>query len=364
MGSCNFKSDENSARTTNFSHSSPCKVFKILYKIGRGGFGRVYKIQHRKSKSYFALKEMEKVRIISRHSVASIINERFLLSNLRHSFIVNMHCAYQDLHKLYLILDYKEGGDLRYHLSKYKSFNEYQTKFLIACLLVGVEYLHSKNVIHRDLKPENLVLDGRGYLHITDFGVARLWHEDNQNETSGTPGYMAPEVLFRKNHNKTADYFAIGVITYELMIGARPYTGSNRREIRDSVLEKQIKIKEPDLPVGWSTDVIDFINKLLQRKPENRLGNNGIHEIKGHSWLKDVKWNQILSKEVISPFIPTGKDHFDSKIINTNWNDDLEKINLYSESIQNLFESYTCNLSRVQSFGCKVLNDFKIRPDC
>jgi serine/threonine protein kinase len=148
------------------------------------------------------------------------------------------------------------------------------------------------------------------------------------------------------------------------MIGARPYTGSNRREIRDSVLEKQIKIKEPDLPVGWSTDVIDFINKLLQRKPENRLGNNGIHEIKGHSWLKDVKWNQILSKEVISPFIPTGKDHFDSKIINTNWNDDLEKINLYSESIQNLFESYTCNLSRVQSFGCKVLNDFKIRPDC
>jgi serum/glucocorticoid-regulated kinase 2 len=273
-----------------------------------------------------------------------------------------MHCAYQDLEKLYLILDYKEGGDLRYHLSRQKRFPEDQSKFLIACLIVGVEYLHSKNVIHRDLKPENLVLDFQGYLHITDFGVARVWHEENQHETSGTPGYMAPEVLFRKNHDTTADYFAVGVIAYEMMTGVRPYLGANRREIRDAVVEKQVKIKESDIPFDWNPNVVDFINRLLQRKPSARLGVHGIEEIKNHPWLQDVPWSLISLKEVKAPFVPLSKDNFDTRSINTNWNDDLDKVNLLSESIQNMFEGYTCNLSRVQSFSSSGRSEAKVRP--
>ena len=193
---------------------------------------------------------MEKARIISRRSVNSVMNERKLLSILKHPFIVNMQFAYQTRDNLFLFIDFMPGGDLRYHFSFHKRFTEAQTKFFICCIILSLEYLHDNKVIHRDLKPENLVLDEFGYLHVTDFGIARVWHLQNSNETSGTPGYMAPEILCRQNHSMTADYFALGVIIYEFMTGLRPYTGKNRKEIRDAVLAKQVHLNIEDIPEG------------------------------------------------------------------------------------------------------------------
>lgn len=155
------------------------------------------------------------------------------------------------------------------------------TRFFIACLVHALEAVHDAKIIHRDIKPENLVFDNQGYLRLTDFGVARVLSPDNASETSGTPGYMAPEVMCRQNHGLVADYFAVGVIAYECMQGRRPYTGRSRREIRDQILTKQVQIKKYDIPNGWTIEAADFINRCLQRKPQNRIGHN-----KGASELK------------------------------------------------------------------------------
>ena len=162
---------------------------------------------------------MQKVKVIDRKSEKAIKYERQLLQKLKHPFIVNMHCAFQDYDNLYLVMDLFKGGDLRYHISRKIRFNEYQCKFILACLMVALEYIHSQNVIHRDIKPENLVFDDNGLIHITDFGVAKVYHKNNCSETSGTPGYMAPEVMCGLSHSYSVDYYGLGVIAYEIMIG-------------------------------------------------------------------------------------------------------------------------------------------------
>ena len=149
-----------------------------------------------------------------------------------------MFYAFSDYENLYLVTDLVTGGDLRYHLTKRKKFTEQETKFFIACILIGLEYMHTNGVIHRDIKPENLLLDERGYVHITDMGISRIWSPDNASDTSGTPGYMAPEVMCRQNHGVAVDYFALGVVCYEFMFGKRPYTGKNRKEIRDQIFQQ------------------------------------------------------------------------------------------------------------------------------
>jgi protein kinase A len=139
-----------------------------------------------------------------------------------------MYYAFQDRENLFLCMDLLNGGDLRYHINKKRRFSEEQTKFFVGCLLLAFDYIHKKNIIHRDIKPENIVIDTDGYLRVTDFGIARYFKRDNAKETSGTPSYMAPEVLCKQNHTFAVDYYALGVITYECMMGKRPYSGKSR----------------------------------------------------------------------------------------------------------------------------------------
>lgn len=147
---------------------------------------------------------------------------------------------------------------------------------------------------------------------MTDLGIARVWKPENQQDTSGTPGYMAPEVMCRQNHGVAADYYAVGVIVYECMvdfilyyqIGKRPYLGKSRQEIRDQILAKQVQIKKSDIPDGWSLEAADFANRLIQRKPANRLGVQGPDEVKAHPWLLDYPWDKLVNKELPAPFIP------------------------------------------------------------
>jgi len=284
--------------------------FKFLYVIGKGGFGRVWKIQSKKTNKIFALKEMSKLKIIDKKSEKSINSEREFLSKLNHPFIVNMHYAFQDKDNLYLVMDMLSGGDLRYHVSRYRKFSEEQTRFFIANMVYALQYIHDHNVIHRDIKPENLVLDEKGYVRITDFGIAKENMPDNSSETSGTPGYMAPEVMRGKNHSFSVDFFAIGVIGYEFMLGRRPYYGKDRKEIKEQMLSSPAIIKE--VAQGWSSDSADFINLLLKRKEEKRLGHkNGAAELINHPWLKYYPWNELKNKTLLAPFIPEERDNFD-----------------------------------------------------
>jgi serum/glucocorticoid-regulated kinase 2 len=233
------------------------------------------------------MKEMLKARVMHKKSIQSVMNELKLLSMIQSRFIVNAHYAFQDQENLYLVMDLLLGGDLRFHLARKRKFTMEQTKFFIACLVQALESVHGNGIIHRDIKPENMVFDENGYLKLTDFGIAREWlpEIDNSNETSGTPGYMAPEVMCKNNHGMAADFFAVGVIAWECMLGRRPYVGKSRREIRDAILAKQAQIRKNDVPSDWSLEAADFINKCLARKASSRLGYNGIEEVKNHPWF-------------------------------------------------------------------------------
>ena len=269
---------------------------------------------------------MSKVKIIDKKSIKSINSERELLSELYSPFIVNMHYAFQDKEYLYLVMDLLPGGDLRYHISIHKKFSEEQTRFFICGIILSLEYIHSKGIIHRDIKPENLVLDEKGYIRLTDFGIAKKNLEDNSSETSGTPGYMSPEVINSKNHSFPADYFALGVIGYEFMKGNRPYKGKNRKEIKEQMNERQAQITLKEIiknnyenvenineGENWSKESIDFINKLLIRNPEERLGFGGVQDLKQHLWLKYYPWNLMYNKALPPPFIPSDKGNYDEK---------------------------------------------------
>ena len=321
--------------------------FDFLYIIGRGGFGKVWKVRLKKNNEFFALKEMSKVKIIDRRSEISIMSERNLLSKLHHSFIVNMYFAFQDFYNLYLVMDLLTGGDLRFHIAHKKVFTESQTKFFIANMLLALDYIHSQNIIHRDIKPENLVLEKKGYLRITDFGVAKINEIDNSSETSGTPGYMAPEVILVQNHGPPSDFFALGVIGYEFMLGFRPYLGRGRKEIKNLIIAKQARIDREELPENWSEESREFINLLLQRKPRKRLGYNGVDEIKQHPWMKDIDWDLLFQKKLEAPFIPpTFKENFDKKYCEGEDNigeTTIERYELYynSELYEGVFKNYT-----------------------
>ena len=319
--------------------------FEYISIIGRGGFGKVWKVCHKQTKKLYAMKEMNKAKIIDKKSEKSVKSERDLLSKLNHPFIINMHFSFQDTDNLYLVMDLLTGGDLRYHICKKRYFTEEQAKFFISCIILGLEYCHYYNIIHRDIKPENLILDSRGYVHITDFGIAKIQTSNNHKETSGTPGYMSPEVLCGQNHTISVDYFAIGVMGYEFMMGVRPYLGTNRKEIKEKIMAKQVVIHRKDIKNGWRVEAADFINRLLQRKPGKRLGAHGASEVKNHIWFKNYNWNDLYNKKLIAPYIPSNEDNFDYKYCNNVEKQGLKTKERYAEiaisdNYKTIFNSY------------------------
>ena len=256
---------------------------------------------------------MSKAKIIDKKSVDSVLGEKNLLSQLHHSFIVNMVYSFQDHDFLYLVMDLLPGGNLRYHLCIKRRFNEKQNKFLIGCILVGLQYIHSQCILHRDIKPENLVFDSNGYLRITDFGIAKKYVINNKKDTSGTVGYLAPEILCNQNHTYSIDYYAVGIIAYELAYGHRPYIGRSKHEVKQLILTQQAHIDYDELPSGYQDEAADFINQLIQRKPKNRLGRDSISEVINHPWLKGFDWEGLKEKNLRAYYIPKEGDNFDKK---------------------------------------------------
>ena len=289
---------------------------------------------------------MSKVKIIDKKSEQSVLFERQVLSRIRNPFIVNLIYSFQDSENLYLVLDFLKGGDLRFHICKNRNITEEQTKFFLACLTLGLEFIHSRNLIHRDIKPENLLMDSRGYLRITDFGISSIYKKNKKNayDTSGTPGYMAPEVITANNHCKVVDFFAMGIIGFELMMGERPYKGKSRKEIKEQMIMYQVDIKEEDIPIGWSVEAGNFFNKLLIREPENRLGFKGINEIKNDGWFSTINFKELSKKKLKSPYKPYSEENFDKKYCNYEEKNSLMTIERYNEIMNsNVYERMFIN---------------------
>ena len=301
MGSHNPKSNMNVIHTIELVTRNS---FEFLHLIGRGGFSKVWKVKWKKTGAIFALKEMSKPRIIDKKCESTILLERDLLSKMNHPFIVNMHFSFQDINSLYLVMDLITGKDLRYHLSQKKKFSSEISKFFLACTILGLEYIHYNNILHRDIKPDNLVIDKNGYVKITDFGISREIGKLIKGESSGTPGYMAPEVMCGKSHSIDSDYYCMGIMAYEFMKGIRPFICKSNAELKKKVMESDVVINKLELPEGWGIEAGDFINRLIKRKQNERLGHGGDNEVKNHLWFKGFRWDKLYRMELKSPFIP------------------------------------------------------------
>ena len=279
--------------------SSPSpKCFSFTSIVGQGSIGKIWKVLLPKPKATLALKEMSKGKIVSKSLLDNIFQERDILLSLYHPFIVNMYCTFQDRHNLYMLMDYLPCRDLRFHMKRRLSFTEEQLQFLTACVVEGLDYVHAKSIVHRDIKPENIICDDKGYVRISDFGVAKKINWDSFYEISGTVGYMAPEVFNNKRRIYfESDFFSVGVMLYEIVVGHKPYSGQHGDDFgrADAQVETQRK-------VDVSEQCCDFINKLLIRDHFKRLGRGGVCEIKEHAWLKNIEWKHLHYKTMKSPF--------------------------------------------------------------
>ncbi|XP_008123033.2 ribosomal protein S6 kinase alpha-2 isoform X5 [Anolis carolinensis] len=229
--------------------------------------------------------------------------ERDILAEVNHPFIVKLHYAFQTEGKLYLILDFLRGGDLFTRLSKEVMFTEEDVKFYLAELALALDHLHGLGIIYRDLKPENILLDEEGHIKITDFGLSKeaIDHDKRAYSFCGTIEYMAPEVVNRRGHTQSADWWSFGVLMFEMLTGSLPFQGKDRKETMALILKAKL-----GMPQFLSTEAQSLLRALFKRNPSNRLGAglDGVEEIKRHPFFSTIDWNKLYRKEIKPPFKP------------------------------------------------------------
>lgn len=294
--------------------------FELLKVLGEGSFGKVFlvrKIVGKDAGTLYAMKVLKKATLKVKDRVRST-NERNILADVGHAFIVKLHYAFQTPGKLYLILDFLRGGDLFTRLSKEVMFTEEDVKFYLAELALALNHLHSLGIIYRDLKPENILLDQDGHIALTDFGLSKQPLDGSKTYSfCGTVEYMAPEVVNRKGHTFAADWWSFGVLMFEMLTGNLPFHGSNRNDTMNQILKTKL-----GMPENLSPEAQSLLRALFKRNPQNRLGvgPNGIDDIKRHEFFANVDWHAFERKEVRPPFIPAvSRDdafYFDSEYTN------------------------------------------------
>uniref|UniRef100_G3PU77 non-specific serine/threonine protein kinase n=1 Tax=Gasterosteus aculeatus aculeatus TaxID=481459 RepID=G3PU77_GASAC len=279
--------------------------FQLLKVLGQGSYGKVFlvrKIRGVDRGQLYAMKVLKKATLKVRDRVRSKM-ERDILAEVNHPFIVKLHYAFQTEGKLYLILDFLRGGDLFTRLSKEVMFTEDDVKFYLAELALALDHLHSLGIIYRDLKPENILLDEEGNIKITDFGLSKeaIDHDKRAYSFCGTIEYMAPEVVNRRGHTQSADWWSFGVLMFEMLTGSLPFQGKDRKETMALILKAKL-----GMPQFLSTEVQSLLRALFKRNPANRLGAgpDGVEEIKRHRFFASIDWT-LFRKELRPPFKPT-----------------------------------------------------------
>ena len=276
--------------TTDYKDFVPVKM------LGKGSFGEVYLARKRGTMEHYAMKVLRKAQICDQNLKRYVMTERNILSYIKHPFIVSSRYAFQTPEKLILIMDYCPGGDLGQLLEKEGKLEESRAKLYAAEILLALEELHSNGVIYRDLKPENVVLDVNGHAMLTDFGLSKEGMESDMLTASfcGTAGYFPPEVIAGKGHNRTIDYYLLGVLLYQLMVGVPPFVGQTKQQMYTAIQKTT-----PKFPRYLSNNAIDILGKLLAKNPAQRLGSGplGSEEIKQHPFFHDIDWEQVMNRE-------------------------------------------------------------------
>ncbi|RMC12675.1 hypothetical protein DUI87_10199 [Hirundo rustica rustica] len=305
-----------------FEKADPSQ-FELLKVLGQGSYGKVFlvrKIKGSDAGQLYAMKVLKKATLKVRDRVRSKM-ERDILAEVNHPFIVKLHYAFQTEGKLYLILDFLRGGDLFTRLSKEVMFTEEDVKFYLAELALALDHLHGLGIIYRDLKPENILLDEEGHIKITDFGLSKeaIDHDKRAYSFCGTIEYMAPEVVNRRGHTQSADWWSFGVLMFEMLTGSLPFQGKDRKETMALILKAKL-----GMPQFLSIEAQSLLRALFKRNPSNRLGTcafdqdiryvlpalaggagfDGVEEIKRHPFFVTIDWNKLYRKEIKPPFKP------------------------------------------------------------
>ncbi|KAI9491907.1 kinase-like domain-containing protein [Zychaea mexicana] len=288
--------------------------FYLMRAIGKGAFGKVRIVRHKESGKEFALKYISKERCIQRKSIGNIISERRLLERIDYPLIVNLRYAFQDDETLFMALDLKLGGDLRFLLERMRTLSELQVRHYVAQIALSLNYLHKRRIAHRDIKPDNVLLDERGHAHLSDFNVAVSFSDKKplRWSTAGTLAYMAPELVGKQGYSTSIDWWSLGVLAYELLFGKRPFKGKSNDQTMDSILHDPLQFPENVYQIV-SEDCVNVLSGLLEKSPIRRLGAESFRNFKSHRWFAGLDWDALEMKTAVPPFIPDSKSlNFDA----------------------------------------------------
>ncbi|CAG8552700.1 2283_t:CDS:2 [Diversispora eburnea] len=274
--------------------------FNTCRTLGTGSFGRVHLVQSKYNNKFYAMKVLKKSEVVRLKQVEHTNNEKNILEQVNHTFLINLWGTFQDCSNLYMIMDYVVGGELFTVLRKTQRFPDHVAKFYAAEVILAFEYLHSKDMIYRDLKPENLLLDNTGHIKLTDFGFAK--HVPDITWTlCGTPDYLAPEIIQSKGYGKAVDWYSLGVLIFEMLAGYPPFYDEDHMKLYEKILAGKIKY-----PSFFDVMAKDLLKRLLTSDLSKRYGNlkGGSADIKNHGWFKGVDWERLARREVTAPYIP------------------------------------------------------------
>ncbi|KAI8087597.1 kinase-like domain-containing protein [Gilbertella persicaria] len=281
--------------------------FKIIKTLGKGAFGKVYKVQHIKRKELYALKVINKEQCIKMDAVKNIIRERTILECVDHPLVCNMRFAFQDSQSMFMAMDLMSGGDLRSHLVQ--DHNENVIKFWIAELVCAIKYLHSQGIVHRDIKPDNILLDQQGHVHLSDFNIACHIPEKNERpltSLSGTAVYFAPEIFRGNGYNEDVDWWSLGITFYECVYGTRPWLHcTNIDELSKQVLHRNIPYPYKQ---SISPKCVSAIKCFLEKDSKKRMGHgviSGWKNIASHPFFQNIDWHKIDNKQCQPLYVPS-----------------------------------------------------------
>lgn len=301
---------ENKMKQLSQGYKSTKKLhdYSISRTLGTGSFGRVLLAQSKGKDGspirddYKAIKIINKERVIKTRQVEHTINEKNILFCMDCRFVVKLFDYFQDVKCLYFVLEFVNGGEMFTHIQKQRKrrFNPEQTRFFSAETVLAFEYLHNLDIIFRDLKPENMLIDHRGHVRITDFGFAKRV-DDKTWTMCGTPEYLAPEIIVNKGYGHAVDWWAVGILTYEMRCGRSPFESRSQMEMFKRITKRDFKF-----PRDFTEHERSFINGLLQVDLTHRLGNmhGGVDDIKKHKYFASINWDKLLAQTAPSPYIP------------------------------------------------------------
>lgn len=277
--------------------------YEKIRTLGSGSFGRVMLAKNVSSNQYFAIKLLDREKIVQMKQIDHTMNEKKILQSIDFPFLVNLVDCLKDNAYIYFVLPFCGGGEMFTHLRKVEKFNEDTARFYAAQVLLGLEYLHYLDLVFRDLKPENIVFDCDGYLRITDFGFCKMVRGRTWT-LCGTPEYIAPEIILSRGYGKSVDWWSFGVLIYEMNAGYPPFYSSDHMKLYEKIVSGKYKYAS-----HFSFELKEVIKNLLQVDLTRRYGNlkNGVDDIKQCSWFSSIKWLEIYMKTVPAPWKPPCK---------------------------------------------------------